>query len=77
MHFNGSNSFLFANAAKIYQFQAKYSEIKKHPLRLGNISGDCSVNNMKNTGLNQCVYDFSVDYRAFDINDIHKYWYWY
>ena len=43
---------------------------------LGNISGDFSANNMKKTGLNGCVYDFSVDYRAFDtsnIIDIHKY----
>ena len=31
---------------------------------------------MKKTGLNECVYDFAVDYRAFDtsnIIDIHKY----
>ena len=30
----------------------------------------------KKTGLNECVYDFSVDYNAFDISDIthiHKY----
>ena len=30
----------------------------------------------KKTGLNGCVYDFSLDYRAFDtinIIDIHKY----
>ena len=31
---------------------------------------------MKKTGLNGCVYDFSVDYKIFDtsdIIDIHKY----
>ena len=31
---------------------------------------------MKNTGLNGCVYDFSVDYNAIvvdDILDFHKY----
>ena len=41
---------------------------------LGNISKDFSVDNMKNTGLNGYVYDFSVDYAiAFnDILDIHK-----
>ena len=27
----------------------------------------------KKTGLNGYVYDFSVDYRAFDIINIHKY----
>ena len=33
LHYNGSNSFLFVNATKIYQFKAKDSEIKKkYPL---------------------------------------------
>ena len=47
LHYNGSNSFLFVNATKIYQFKEKYSEIKKCPLGLGNISGDFSAKNMK------------------------------
>ena len=49
---------------------------KKCPLCLGNISGDFSANNMKKRRLNRCVYDFSVDYGAFDtsnIIDIHEY----
>ena len=86
-HYNGSNSFLFVNATKIYQFKAKDSEIKIYPLCLGNISGD-STNDMKKTkqnkttttkktGLNECVYDVAAaDYRAFDnsnIINIHKY----
>ena len=35
-----------------------------------------AVDNMKDTGLNRYVYDFSVDYNAIavdDIKDIHKY----
>ena len=28
LHYNGKNSFLFANARKIYQFKAKHSEMK-------------------------------------------------
>ena len=43
---------------------------------LGNISGDYSANNLKKTGLNGCVYDFSACYIAFDtsnIIDIRKY----
>ena len=47
LHYNESNSFLFANATKIYQFKAKDSEIKKYPLCLGNMSVDFSANNMK------------------------------
>ena len=49
--------------AKIYQFKAKNSEIKPHPLCLGNISKDFTANNMKKkTGLNGYAYDFSADY---------------
>ena len=47
MHYKESNSFLFVNATKIYQFKAKNSEIGKYPLRLGNISENCLTNNMK------------------------------
>ena len=36
--YNRSNSFLFVNATKIYQFKAKDSEIKTCPFCLGNIS---------------------------------------
>ena len=76
LHYNQSNSSLFINATKIYQFKAKDSEIKKYVLWLGNISGDFSANNMDKTELDEYVYDFSVDYRVFDasnIMDIHKY----
>ena len=48
---NESNSFLFLNATKIYQFKAKDSEIKHYALCLGNISIDFTINNMKKTGL--------------------------
>ena len=44
---NGSNSFLFVNATKIYQFKAKNSKIKDYALCLGNISKDFTINNMK------------------------------
>ena len=47
LHYNGSNSFLFVNATKIYQFKAKDSEIKDHELCLGNISKDFTIKNMK------------------------------
>ena len=32
LHYNERNSFLFANATKIYQFKAKCSEIKTPPV---------------------------------------------
>ena len=75
LHYNGANSYLFLNGTEIYKFKAKDSEIVASPLCLGNISKDFSVDNMKKTGLNGYVYDFSVDYDAIvvdDILDIHK-----
>ena len=47
LHYNGSNSSLFVNVIKIYQFKAKDSEIKDYTLCLGNISKDFTTNNMK------------------------------
>ena len=67
---------MFANGIEIYKFKAKDSEIVASPLCLGNISKDWSIDNMKKTGFNGYVYDFSVDYVAItvnDIKDIHKY----
>ena len=76
MHYNGENSYLFVNCTEIIKYKAKDSEIVATPLCLGNISKDFLVDNMKKTGLNRFVYDFSVDYGAIaidDIVDIHKY----
>ena len=37
LHYNGSNSFLFVDAAKLYQCKAKNFEVKDYVLCLGNI----------------------------------------
>ena len=76
LHYNGANSRLFVNGTEIYKFKAKDSEIVPSLLCLGNISKDWSIDNMNKTGSNECVYDFSVDYDATDVDDIkdiHKY----
>ena len=76
LHYNGANSYLFVNGKEIHKFKAKDSEIVATPLYLGNISKDWSVDNMKKTGLNGYVYDFSVDYVAITVDyilDIHNY----
>ena len=76
LHYNGPNSYLFVNGTEIIKFKAKDSEITPYFLCLGNISKDWSIDNMKKTSLQGCVYDFSVDYDAIsvsDILDIHKY----
>ena len=76
MHYDGANSSLFVNSTEIHKSKAKDSEIVVSPLCLGNSSNDFSVDNMKKTGLNGYVYDFSVDYDSIaddDVLDIHKY----
>ena len=72
MHYNGANRYRNAteNATEIHKFKAKDSEIVASPLCLGNISKDFSVDNMKKTGLNGYVHDFSVDYDAIAVDDI-------
>ena len=75
LHYNESNSFLFVSATKIYQLKANDSEIKKNPLWLGILKGSTAIN-MKKTGLNGYVYEFSVDYNITDISNIiniHRY----
>ena len=76
LHYNGANSYLFVNGTEIYKFKAKDSEIASSLLCLRNISKDWSIDNMKKTGFNGYVYDFSADYDATDVDeikDIHKY----
>ena len=67
---NGANSYLFVNGIEIYKIKAKDSEIVATPLCLGNISKDWSVDNLRKTGFNGYVYDFSVDYDAVAVEDI-------
>ena len=75
LHYNRENGYLFVNSIEIYKFKAKDSEVVASPLCSGNISKDLSIDNMKKTGFNGYVFDFSVDYDATsvdNIKDIHK-----
>ena len=68
---------MFVNATKIYQFKAKYEDIKEYSLCLGNVSKEFTINNMKKKiGLREVANFFSVDFNPIDTNniiDIHKY----
>ena len=70
LHYNWANSYLFVNGQEIVKFKAKDSEIVAAPLCLEKISKEWSVDNMKKTGLNGYVYDFSVNYDAIALDDI-------
>ena len=75
LYYNGSSSFLSVNATKVYQFKAKTLGIRDYALRLGNISKDFTINNIKETGLKGIAKFCSVDFNPIDINnslDIHK-----
>ena len=69
--YNGSNSFLFVNVTKIYQFKGNDSEIKDYALCLTNISKDFTINNMKKTRWKGIVKFFSFDFLL--ILDMRKY----
>ena len=67
---------MFVHGTEIYKFKAKNSEVVPSPLRLGNISKDWSIDNMKKTGLTGDAYDFSIDYNCISVDEIkyiHKY----
>ena len=66
LHYNGANSYLFVNGKERVKVKTKDSTIVATPLCLGNISEDWSVENIKRTGLNGYVYQFSIDYRHSD-----------
>ena len=76
LHYNGANSYLFANGKEIIKFKAKDS-IVADPLCLGNISKGWSSSNLKKTGLSGYVYEFNVDYSNDNTKDtipyLHKY----
>ena len=63
LHYNGVNSYLFANGTEVIKLKTKNPET-------------FSYDNMKKTVFYGYVDDFSVDYDAIavdDIQDIHKY----
>ena len=60
------------NGKKIYEFKAKYSEIKPYPLSFGNPSKKFYRWQHEKTGLSAYVYSFSVDYYILDVSDIDE-----
>ena len=67
---------MFVNGTKVYQFKVRDSEIKDYVLRLGNVSKDVTIDDLKKAVLKGVVKFFSVDFNPIDNNDIldiHKY----
>ena len=70
LHDNKSNSYLFLIVTKTFQFKAKDFHSNAYKVCLGNISKDFAIDNMKETGLNRYVYNFSVNYGSIDVDDV-------
>ena len=77
LHYNGDNSYLFANGKEIFKFKAKNKNvIFPTQIRLGSISNGFSATASTEVYLKGDGYDVSVDYNAVDksnIVNIHKY----
>ena len=76
LHYNGANSYLFANGTEIYKFKAKDSEVVVGLICLGNISKNWSVDDIKRTRFTGYIFDFRVDYDDTEVDNIkgiHEY----
>ena len=77
LHYNGDNSYLFANGRQELKFKAKDDQIISEKLCLGNLSSEWITVESEKTGLYGNIYDFVVDYEAINgvkpIYDMHRY----
>ena len=77
LHYNGDNSYLFANGYQELKFKTKNDQILKEKLCLGNLSNNWTTKNSTKTGSYGKIYDFVVDYEGINdvkqIYDMHRY----
>ena len=77
LHYNGDNSYLFANGKEICWFKANNDGVNfPSQFCLGSICKKFSYTEAEEVSLKGNVYDFSIDYgsiAADDIVDIYKY----
>ena len=77
LHYNGDNSYVFANGRQELKFKAKDDQIINEKLCIGNLSGEWTKSESEKSGLYGNIYDFVVDYRAINgvkpIYDMHRY----
>ena len=63
LHYNGDNSYLFANGRQELKFKAKDDQIINEKLCLGNLSSEWPTSESEKTGLYGNIYDFVVYYK--------------
>ena len=64
LHYNGDDSYLFVNSRQELKFKAKYDQLVKEKLHIGNFSDQWTASESEKTGLYGNIYDFVVDYEA-------------
>ena len=77
LHYNGDNSYLFANCRQELKFKAKKDQLVKEKLCIGNLSDQWTASESEKTELYGNIYDFVVDYKSINgvkpIYDMHRY----
>ena len=77
LHYNGDNSYLFANGREELKFKAKDDQLIDEKLCLGNLSSEWTTSESEKTGVYGAIYDFIVDYKTIygvrPIYDMHRY----
>ena len=77
LHYNGHESYLFANGVQQLKYKADDTQILNEKLCLGNLSSNSTAANSTKRGLYGKVYDFVIDYEPISgvkkIYDMHRY----
>ena len=77
LHYNGDNSYLFANGTQELKFKAKTDQLVKEKLCIGNLSDQWTASESEKAGLYGNIYDIVVDYKFINgvkpIYDIHRF----
>ena len=77
LHYNGNNSYLYANGNQELKFKAKTDQLVKEKLCLGNLSDQWTTSESEKTGLHGKIYDCVVGYEQIagttKILDMHRY----
>ena len=77
LHYNGDNSYLFANGRQELKSKEKDDQIINEKLCLGNLSSEWTTSESEKTGVYGNIYDFVVDYNTINgvkpIYDMRRY----
>ena len=77
LHYNGDNSYLFANGRQELKFKGKDDQIINEKLCIGNLSSEWTKSESEKAGLYGNIYDFVADYKPIvgvdPIYDMNRY----